>query len=164
MRLLIPIFSVLLAIALAGIVWLLEDTHEQAQEISKMKAEMADKSVKEAFDFKRQCAAEAGRFFKYWDNDPKGNINLNYESHYNPSRKTCFVLISDRDNTNDFLDLSLFDAIEQRQYADLTSKPIGLHVLVCTLMPPDGEQKSCTSKAEFDAFVANYMESTSDLQ
>jgi lipopolysaccharide export system protein LptC len=41
MRLIIPIVSVLLAIALAGIVWLLEVEHEQAQEISKLKAEVS---------------------------------------------------------------------------------------------------------------------------
>jgi hypothetical protein len=63
MRLVIPRVSVVLAIALAGIVWLLEDRNlEEAQEISKLKAEVASKSVEQGFDFKRQCATEAERF------------------------------------------------------------------------------------------------------
>ena len=41
MRLVIVIVSILLAIALAGIVWLLEVEHEQTQEISKLKAEVS---------------------------------------------------------------------------------------------------------------------------
>jgi hypothetical protein len=44
MRLIIPIVSVGLAIALAAVVWLLEERNlEQAQEISKLKAEVAEK-------------------------------------------------------------------------------------------------------------------------
>ena len=64
MRLIIPIISVALAFALAGIVWLLKVEHQQTQEISKLKADFADKSVRQDFDPKRQCAAEAERFFK----------------------------------------------------------------------------------------------------
>jgi hypothetical protein len=35
---------------------------------------------------------------------------------------------------------------------------------VCTLMPRDGGQKVCDSHEEFYPFIANYMESTLDLQ
>jgi hypothetical protein len=31
-------------------------------------------------------------------------------------------------------------------------------------MPDDGEAKACDTHEEFNAFVANYMESTPDLQ
>jgi hypothetical protein len=64
MRLIIPIIFVALAFALAAIVWLLEVEHEQTEEISKLKAELADKSGRQDFDLKRQCQAEAERFFK----------------------------------------------------------------------------------------------------
>jgi hypothetical protein len=108
-----------LAIALAGVVWPLEERNlEEAQEISKLKAEVADRG----FDSKRQCAAEADQFFKFWNNDPKSTSR--YESHYNPSRKECFVLILDSDVSSNnpsenYLELTLFDAVERRQYAYL---------------------------------------------
>jgi len=164
MRVFIPIVSVALAIALAGVMWPLEERNlEEAQEISKLKAEVADRD----FDFKRHCAAEADRFFKFWNNDPKSTSR--YVSHYNPSRKECFVLILDSDDSSknpseNYLELTLFDAVERRQYAYLFNwkKPGGLPI--CTLMPGDGEPKACDSHQEFNAFVTNYMESTPDLQ
>jgi hypothetical protein len=65
-RLIIPIVS----IALAGAVWLLEIEHEQnleqVQQIAKLKAEVVDKSVQQSIDLKRQCAADADRYFKKW--------------------------------------------------------------------------------------------------
>jgi hypothetical protein len=164
MRLFIPIVSVASAIALAGVVWPLEERNlEEAQEISKLKAEVADRG----FDFKRQCAAEADRFFKFWNNDPKSTSR--YESHYNPSRKACFVLILDSDVSSNnpsenYLELTLFDAVERRQYAYLFKWDEPKQLPICTLMPGDGENKACDSHEEFNAFVADYMESTPDLQ
>lgn len=168
MRLIIPIVSVVLAIALAGVVWLLEERNlEAAQEISKLQAEVTDKSVDQGFDFKRQCAAEADRFFKFWNNDPKSNSR--YESHYNPSRKACFVLILDSDVSSNnpsenYLELTLFDAVERRQYAYLFKWDEPKQLPICTLMPGDGEPKACDSHEEFNAFVAKYIESIPDLQ
>ena len=168
MRLIIPIVSAVLAIALAGVVWLLEERNlEAAQEISKLKAEVADKSINLSFDFKRQCAAEADRFFKFWNNDP--NSTSRYESHYNPSRKECFVLILDSDvssnnQSENYLELTLFDAVERRQYAYLFNWKKPGELPICTLMPSESENKACDSHEEFNAFVANYMESTPDLQ
>jgi hypothetical protein len=164
MRLFIPIVSVALAIALAGVVWPLEERNlEEAQEISKLKAELADRG----FDFKRQCATEADRFFKLWNNDP--NSTSRYESHYNPSRKECFVLILESEESSNvpsenYLELTLFDAVERRQYAYLFKWNQPGQSPICTLMPGDGEAKTCDTHEEFNAFVANYMESTPDLQ
>ena len=164
MRLFIPIVSVVLAVALAGVVWPLEERNlEQAQEISKLKAEVADRGL----DFKRQCAAEADRFFKFWNNDPKSTSR--YESHYNPNRKACFVLILDSDLSSNnpsenYLELTLFDAVERRQYAYLFKWDEPKQLPICTLMPGDSAPKACDSHEEFNAFVADYMESTPDLQ
>ena len=82
MRLIIPIVSVGLAIALAAVVWLLEERNlEQAQEISKLKAEVAEKSVQQSFDLKRQCAADADRCFKKWNNaQTPSTPQVGYES------------------------------------------------------------------------------------
>ena len=132
-----------------------------AQEISKLKADVADKSVQQSFDLKRQCAADADRYFKKWNNaQTPSTAQLGYESHYNPSQKACFILIQSNDPSRQYLDLQLFDAVEQRQYADFSS---GEALLYCRLIPSDGEQKPCNSKAAFSAFVAGYMEAAPDL-
>jgi hypothetical protein len=55
----------------------------------------------------------------------------------------------------------LFDAVEQRQYADFSSQKE--LILACRLIPSGGEQKPCNSKAAFSAFVAGYMEAAPDL-
>lgn len=164
MRLIIPIVSVVLAIALAGAVWLLEEVEreqnlEQVQQIAKLKAEVVDLR---SFDLKRQCAADANRYFKKWNGAQiPSTAQVGYESHYNPSQKACFVLIQYSDPSRERLGLQLFDAVEQRQYADFASEKA--LILFCRLIPSDGEQNPCNSKAAFSAFVAGYMESAPDL-
>ena len=166
MRLIIPIVSVVLAIALAGAVWLLEVEHEQnleqVQQIAKLKAEVVDKSVQQSIDLKRQCAADADRYFKKWKGaQTPSTAQVGYESHYSPSQKACFVLIQYSDPSRERLGLQLFDAVEQRQYADFSSEKAV--ILSCRLFPSDGEQKPCNSTAAFSAFVAGYMEAAPDL-
>jgi hypothetical protein len=134
MRLIIPIVSVVLAIAMAAVVWLLERNLEQAQGISKLRAEVADQ---QSFDLKRQCAADADQYFKKWNNaQTPSTAQLGYESHYNSSQKACFILIQSNDPSRQYLGLQLFDAVEQRQYADFSS---GEALLYCRLIPSDGE-------------------------
>jgi hypothetical protein len=157
-----------LAIALAGVVLLLEERNlEEAQEISILKAEVADRSVNRGFDFKCRCAAEADQFFKFWNNDPKSASR--YESPYDSGRKACFVLILNSDHSSNnpsenYPELTLFDAVERRQYAYLFKWENPGQLPICTLMPGDREPKACDSREEFNTFVANYMESTTDLQ
>jgi hypothetical protein len=86
---------------------------------------------------------------------------VGYESHYSPSQKACFVLIQYSDPSRERLGLQLFDAVEQRQYADFSSEKA--LILSCRLFPSDGEQKPCNSTAAFSAFVAGYMEAAPDL-
>jgi hypothetical protein len=162
MRLVIPIVSVLLAIALAAIVWLLEVEHEQAQEISKLKAEVVNKSVQQSNNLEHQCAADADRYFKEWKGaQTPSTAQVGYESHYNPSQKACFVLVQYSDPSRERLGLQLFDAIGKRQYADFSSEKA--LILSCRLIPSEGEQKPCNSTAAFSAFVASYMETAPDL-
>jgi hypothetical protein len=139
--------------------------HEQARQIAKLKAEVVDKSAQQSLalgNLKRQCAADADRYFKKWkDAQTPSTAQVGYESHYNPSQKACFVLIQYSDPSLEDLGLQLFDAVEQRQYADFSSQKE--LILSCHLIPSDGEQKPCNSKASFSAFVASYMEAAPDL-
>jgi hypothetical protein len=160
MRLITPILSVALALAFAGVGWLLAVEREQARQIAKLRAEVVDKSLG---DLKRQCAADADRYFKKWNGaqTPSSTAQVGYESHYNLSQKRCFVLLQYSDPSREDLGLQLFDAVEQRQYADFSSQKE--LILSCDLIPSDGEQKPCNSKASFSAFVAAYMEAAPDL-
>ncbi len=163
MRLIAPIMSVVLALALAGAIWLLygerAKSSEQAEQIAKLKANLADKSVQQAFDLRRKCAADAGRFYKQWNSQPGAHDF--YESHYNRTRQACFILTYEGDPASHYEELRLFDAVEGRKYADFSSMdPFG--AVVCQLTPVAGGGKGCKSQAEFDAFVASYMESDSD--
>jgi hypothetical protein len=165
MRLITPILSVALVLAFAGVGWLLVVEHEQARQIAKLKAEVVDKSAQQSLalgNLKRQCAADADRYFKKWNGaQTPSTAQVGYESQYNPSRKACFVLIQYSDPSREDLGLQLFDAVEQRQYADFSSQKE--FTLSCRLIPSDGEQKPCSSKASFSAFVAGYMEAAPDL-
>ena len=67
------------------------------------------------------------------------------------------LCLNSSDPSRERLGLQLFDAVEQRQYADFSSEKA--LILSCRLFPSDGEQKPCNSKASFSAFVAGYMES-----
>ena len=165
MRLITPILSVALALAFAGVGWLLVDEHEQARQIAKLKAEVVDKSAQQSLalgNLKRQCAADADRYFKKWNGaQTPSTAQVGYESHCSPSQKACFVLIQYSDPSRERLGLQLFDAVEQRQYADFSSEKA--LILSCRLFPSDGEQKPCNSTAAFSAFVAGYMEAAPDL-
>ena len=56
----------------------------------------------------------------------------------------------------------LLDAFERREYADyirtMSDSPKSQVPTYCELSPKFGQAKICSSKAEFDAFVAKYME------
>jgi hypothetical protein len=160
MRPIIPMVSVVLALA-ASVGWLLGVEQEQARQIAKLKADVIDKSAQQSLTFKRQCAGDADRYFRKWNNvQTPSTAQVGYESHYNPSQKACFVLIQYTDPSREYFGLQLFDAVEQRQYADFSSEEA---LIFCHLIPSDGEQKPCNSKAALSAFVASYMEAAPDL-
>ena len=78
-----------------------------------------------------------------------GNDGGRYQSHYNTKLKKCLLLF---DLSN--LSAILIDASERRPFAYY----LGLPPVTCELTPPFQEKTSCSSKEEFDAFVAKYME------
>ena len=61
----------------------------------------------------------------------------------------------------------LYDAFEQREYAELNvTNGLGAvnHIATCSLMPLQGDERACTSEAEFKLLVARYMEATPGLR
>jgi hypothetical protein len=95
-------------------------------------------------------------------------ISVNYRSRYNPKLNRCFVSIqtSDRVGNQIVTGAALIDAFERRFYAsysftspELNKKYVGIGPqLNCDLAPLGQAQTHCSSKEEYDAFVAKYME------
>lgn len=95
-------------------------------------------------------------------------LSVNYQSHYNPKLNRCFVSIQTGDMVNNQIVTGavLMDAFERRIYAsysftspetDKKRVAIGPQ-LSCVLAPLGQAQTHCSSKEEFDVFVAKYME------
>jgi hypothetical protein len=99
-----------------------KETSNRRKRFRSLRLRWLKKSVQQSFDLKRQCAADADRRFKKWNNaQTPSTAQVGYESHYNPSQKACFVLIQYIDPSREYLGFQLFDAVEQRQYADFSS-------------------------------------------
>ncbi len=118
-----------------------------------------------------QCAVQAKTAYQEFEAEWKqgGEIELvtsNYESHYNAKLQKCLMLLSMTNFSKRTQKLSetviLVDAYERRGYAsymwiDRNNLPDTIPFL-CTLTPTHDETKTCTTRAEFDAYVAGYME------
>lgn len=95
-------------------------------------------------------------------------ISVNYRSRYNLKLNRCFVSIqtSDRVVNQIVTGAVLIDAFERRIYASYSftsPEPNKKHVgigpqLSCVLAPLGRAQTHCSSRDEYDAFVAPYME------
>ena len=87
-------------------------------------------------------------------------LSSNYQGHYNPKLDRCFMLVSRTWTTSsrgkNGRTTYLVDAIEGRTYAYYQEpeeeKPS------CTLYPPFTKVTYCETSAEFNEFVAGYME------
>ena len=91
----------------------------------------------------------------------KDNITNDYQSHYNPKLYRCFIAIEthQRKGHKLFIEALLMDAFERHVYAVYASvSHEAKESTACGLAPPSEEQTHCSSKVEYDAFVAKYME------
>jgi hypothetical protein len=119
------------------------------------------------------CSAQAKRTFQEdaskWDLDNKQigiqTILFDYQSHYNKKLNRCLILttrlsvLGGETSTTKLL----YDAFERRDYASYLwtakkDKKYGEVVPFCELSSGYGQTKSCKSEAEFNGFVAEYME------
>jgi hypothetical protein len=109
------------------------------------------------------CAKQAKiALQEYEDDNRKLSPNLNqhseYQSHYNTKLDKCLIniqtmIFGDNNITTSVL---LMDAFEQRVYASYVwASP---QVNSCDLILSSQDQRTCSSKEDFDAFVAKYME------
>jgi hypothetical protein len=95
-------------------------------------------------------------------------ISVDYRSLYNPKLNRCFVFIQTRDMIGSQLATGavLMDAFERWIYAsysftspETNKKDVGIGPqFSCVLSPLNQTQTHCSSKEEFAAFVAEYMQ------
>ena len=112
-------------------------------------------------DLQATCAAQARKAFhefeREWKTDPKAfkTLSTDYQSHYNTKLKKCLMLITMMGNQSQ-TSVYLSGAYERRIYAEYRSGEVP--PITCELVPSLRQKKNCTSREEFDAFVADYME------
>ena len=113
-----------------------------------------------------QCAAQAKTEYveaqAEWKQKRGGAqvVTSNYSSHYNTKLQKCLMLLSMTTTSETHKDAEIFtltDAYERRGYAFYFSEG-GDARPNCFLWPTHTETIYCKTRAEFDEFIASYME------
>jgi hypothetical protein len=93
-------------------------------------------------------------------------MSIDHQSHYNTKIKKCLMLLEKQYSSGNRLltSIFLFDAFERRQYATWMwgsqegKKYWEVLPMACELAASYQQKKFCTTREEFDSFVAGYME------
>ena len=132
----------------------------------------------QTLEVQERCATAAGKAFQQLEgeNDAKYDASTlirkgvaRFQSHYNTRLDRCLLLISrvevlplTANLSNQQRQSALVDANERRYYAtyietQLASEPRA-KIERCELRPTMRHKLVCTTRGEFDAFVATYLE------
>ena len=109
------------------------------------------------------CAAQAERAYQVYKNAafvPGFKFGSgDYQSHFNTKLNKCLILINQiyQYNGETMTTSQLSDAFERRVLANYSLNQKN-NILDCELTPTLDKTANCLSRAEFDAFVAKYME------
>jgi len=132
----------------------------------------------QSLDLQERCASEARKAFRQLEDENRVKSNQStliqkgvsdYQSHYNTKMDRCLMLINRRSvlplaaNLSDQQRQSvLVDANERRYYANYIETQLAVEtkpkIETCELMPGMRWRIVCTTRDEFDAFIATYME------
>lgn len=127
----------------------------------------------QSIDLQEKCASQAQIAYQESERKDQGQSkklgafstgSSDYHSHYNTKLQKCFILTNKTQALGDQMSISvtLTDAYERRLYAVyiLINQESETHweMLICELIPSWVDKRICTSREEFDAFVAGYME------
>jgi hypothetical protein len=158
--------SVMAAVAIAIIlaVWLAREMRAN----EKLEVQLAAANDKRQVMAERErCAAQAEKKFHdlgFSENSAGPSVAM-YADHYDAAKSRCFMTIDSTNytNTSEIITRFLFDAYEQREFAEYTwmssqtKKYWEVPPVECKLMPASGEERNCKSEQEYLAFVAQYM-------
>jgi hypothetical protein len=128
----------------------------------------------QSIDLQEKCASQARMAYQESEREDRGQSRMlgalatgssAYQSHYNAKLQKCLMLIDQTQAVGDQASTgaTLTDANERRVYAvyiwlgSENEKHSELPPIVCELIPSFGDRRICTSREEFDAFVAPYM-------
>lgn len=165
--------AILLVIVLA-LVWQLNKEivagHQRQNQVQELTAKLAEKSTRDNLELQEKCALQAEKMFRtlgYKGVQQNGNFDL-YRSHWNAKLNKCFMTIESTNVTTTsgtmFINRFLFDAYEQREYAEYTwmsskvKKYWEVPPMICKLISSSDDEQLCKSEEEYKAFVARYME------
>jgi len=127
-------------------------------------------------ELQAMCATQARNVFQEMEDQRKKDpysknfkrLSSDYQSHYNTKINKCLMLIEATETLGDDIiqrstSAYLIDAYERWQYASylwISRKnkiDEGVPPMTCELAAPYQQKKNCTTREEFDAFVAEYM-------
>ncbi len=147
---------------------------QRQTEIQDLESKLADKSTAENLTLQEKCAQQAEQVFRKLGYNEKGTPTNGqiaiYQNHYNPAFKKCFMTLETTtvSSTNGVgigaETRFLFDAYEQREYAEYDWLPVKdkkyweVPPINCKLIPASGDERICKSEDEYKAYVATYME------
>ena len=109
------------------------------------------------------CAAQAEIFYRAYNNiRPTPGFKLeseDYQSHYNTKLNKCLILINETSEYKGLVVISaeLDDAFERRTFANYVLN-LKTNTQYCHLTPTLDKTVPCSSRQEFDSFVAKYMQ------
>jgi len=132
----------------------------------------------QSLDVQEKCASDARQAFQQREDAHKANQEQSappeksvsdYQSHYSRTLKRCLMLISRKSFLPQSTNLSdqqrqwmLVDANERRVYAVYSETQLATETKAklerCELSPNLRMKTGCTTRGEFDAFVARYLE------
>jgi hypothetical protein len=127
----------------------------------------------QSLDLQEKCSTQARKAFIEYEREDKAQsrgasklISIDYQSHYNTKIKKCLLLLETLHALGNELSTSvtLTDAYERRTYASYlwisreNKKYWDVPPSECELIPTLREKRTCATREEFDAFVAEYME------
>ena len=112
-----------------------------------------------------ECAKDAKLYYTENGFSTRGGLSNGYQSHWNTKLGKCFIELSDETNSAGETSIyeALADAIGGTEYAEIDwTIPNEDSPAWCSIYPDgnniDSTSQSCASKAEFDAFVKDYMQ------
>ena len=136
---------------------------------------LASSARAQSLDLQAKCSAEARNAFQEYSAEDKADsaklgisppLSFDYESHYNTKINRCLILTEKMwpAGKQTSTAINLWDANERRSYGSWlwTSDPVKkyweVRPIACELVPNYKDKKNCSTKEEFDGFVASYME------
>jgi hypothetical protein len=158
--------ALLIGVLLVAILALWRDEHAKSLEIAKLEADVhtaARATAESSLEMQGKCSRQAATAFS--DAGWKRTAFVDYTNHYNASLNRCFLEITETkiDHGHPSNSIMLVDAFEEKVYGkyfwvNLQDKKFWeVAPLECSVTVPSGEEKTCTSSAEFDELAETYM-------